>query len=75
MAVSYEKLFKMLEEKGLTKYYLRENGITHNVVNSLAKNKSVNVSSIMALCKLFNCQPSDVMEYVPDEEDDDEYGI
>lgn len=69
MAVSYEKLFNMLDEKGLKKYFLRQNGINPKVVDALTKNKNVNVSSIMALCKILDCQPSDIMEYVPDEND------
>lgn len=69
MAVSYEKLFNMLHEKGLKKYFLRQNGINPKVVDALSKNKNVNVSSIMALCKILDCQPSDIMEYVPDDTD------
>ena len=29
-------------------------------------NKNVNVSTIMDLCRLLNCQPGDIMEYIPD---------
>lgn len=67
MAVSYRKLFFLLNKKGLKKYFLRQNGINPKVVDALSKNKNVNVSSIMDLCRLFNCQPSDIMEYVSDE--------
>ncbi len=72
MAVSYEKLFNMLDEKGLKKYFLRQNGINPKVVDALTKNKNVNVSSIMALCRLLDCQPSDIMEYVPDDSSEDD---
>mgnify|MGYP003527828876 CR=1 FL=1 len=67
VAVSYKKLFTMLDERGLKKYFLRQNGINPKVVDSLSKNKNVNVSSIMDLCKILNCQPADIMEYIPDE--------
>ena len=70
MAVSYQRLFYMLNEKGLKKYFLRQNGINPKVVDALSKNRNVNVSTIMDLCKLLNCQPSDIMEYVPDDETD-----
>lgn len=68
MGVSYKKLFDLLEEKGLKKYYLRKNGINPKVIDYLSKNKGVNVSSIIAICKLLDCQPGDLMEYIPDEE-------
>ena len=51
----------------IKKYFLRQNGINPKVVDSLSKNKNVNVSSIMDLCKILNCQPADIMEYIPDE--------
>ncbi|MDE5754203.1 MAG: helix-turn-helix transcriptional regulator [Oscillospiraceae bacterium] len=70
MAVSYQRLFCMLNQKGLKKYFLRQNGINPKVVDALSKNRNVNVSTIMDLCKLLNCQPSDIMEYVPDDETD-----
>lgn len=66
MPVSYNKLFELLKLKGLKKYYLRQNGINPKVVDAIFKNKNVNVSSIMDLCKLLDCQPEDIMEYIPD---------
>lgn len=68
MAVSYDKLFSILENRGLKKYFLRQNGINPKVVDALLKNKNVNVSTIMELCKLLDCQPSDIMEYIPDKD-------
>lgn len=68
MGVSYKKLFDILEERNLNKYYLRKNGLNPKVVDALGKNKNVNVSTIMTLCELLHCQPGDIMEYVPDSE-------
>lgn len=67
MAVSYQKLFALLKKRGLRMYFLRKSGMNPKVVDSLAKNKNVNVSSIMEVCKILDCQPGDIMEYVPDE--------
>ena len=33
----------------------------------LKNNNNVNVSTIMTLCEYLNCQPGDIMEYVPDD--------
>lgn len=66
MPVSYRKLFAMMEEKGYKKFDLRKKGINPKVVNSLKNNNNVNVSTIMDLCAIFNCQPGDIMEYIPD---------
>ena len=72
MSVSYKKLFDMLEERSLKKYWLRQNGINPKVVDALKNNRNVNVSTIMDLCRLLNCQPGDIMEYIPDTPDNPE---
>ena len=72
MAISYEKLFVKLEEKGIKKIDLRNKyGINPKTVDSLVKNKSVTVDTIMTLCQLLDCQPGDIMEYVPDDPGED----
>ena len=68
MAISYKKLFFKLEEKGIKKIDLRNKyGINPKTVDSLVKNKSVTVDTLMLLCKLLECQPGDLVEYVPDD--------
>lgn len=67
MPVSYKRLFDLLERRSLKKFWLRQNGINPKVVNSLKNDQNVNVSTIMELCRLLNCQPGDIMEYVPDD--------
>lgn len=71
MPVSYKKLFEILDERDLKKFWLRQNGINPKVVNSLKNNQNVNVSTIMELCRLLHCQPGDLMEYVPDDQTGD----
>lgn len=68
MPVSYKNLFLLLKEKGIKKADLRgKYGFNPKTVDSLIKNKSVTTDTIMKLCELLNCQPGDIMEYVPDE--------
>lgn len=69
MPVSYDKLFAMLKEKGITTYRIRkEKIISESALQNLREGKSVTVDTIMALCKVLNCQPGDIMEYVSEEE-------
>ena len=35
------------------------------------KAKAVRFSTLEAICKALDCQPGDILEYVPDEEDDE----
>ena len=66
MPISYEKLFELMEKKGIKKYDLRKAGISPTIVDRLVKNNDVNTSTITRLCKLLECQPGDIMEYVKD---------
>lgn len=63
--ISYEKLKKMMEDKGLTSYRIRkEKIISENTLQSIRNNKSVSMTSIAALCKVLECQPGDILEYI-----------
>lgn len=69
MSVSYARLFILLEQKGIKKFDLRSKyGFNPKTVDSLVKGKSVTVDTIMELCKLLDCQPGDIMEYVKGED-------
>lgn len=68
MAVSYKKLFDIMKKRGLKKYWLRQHGINPKVVDALKNNKNVNVSTILEICRLLNCQPGDLFEYIPDDD-------
>ena len=65
MPVSYEKLFTIMNERGVKKVDLRNKyKINPKTVDSLVNNRSVTVDTIMTLCEIFDCQPGDLMEYV-----------
>ena len=72
MPVSYKRLYGLMDRKGLKKFWLRQQGINPKVVDALYKGNNVNVGTIMELCRLLNCQPGDIMEYVPDSENSQE---
>ena len=66
-SISYKKLFQLMEEKGIKKRDLREKyNISPTIVNRLNNNSNVAVDTIMYLCEILNCQPSDIMEYIPE---------
>lgn len=67
MAISYKKLFAMLEDRQLSAtYWLRQQGMHPATVNKLRKNERVNTDTINQICMLLNCQPGDIMEYIAD---------
>ena len=56
-----------MEQKGITRNDLRNNGIlSPGSIAKLGKNERVSIDVIEALCEYLNCQPGDIMEYVSD---------
>jgi len=65
MAISYDKLWKMLIDKKMNKTQLNESaGISTNVVAKLGKNESVTLESMEKICKTLHCNIGDVVEFV-----------
>ena len=70
MPIIYDKLFKLFEERGITTYKIRKNNIMSQSALTKMKNStgSIDTRTIEKLCMILDCQPGDIMEYVPDEE-------
>ena len=67
MPIVYDKPFDLLALKGHSStYWLRQNGVHPATVNKLRKGERVNTDTIEMLCRLLDCQPGDIMRYVPD---------
>ena len=66
----YDKLFRRLEEAGWTAGKVRDSGLIGQATYYGMKNgtKGLEARTIDKLCKVLNCQPGDLMEYIPDEE-------
>lgn len=69
--IIYDKLFKLLEENNVNTYTLKKEGIIGQGSYYAIKNGTGGLDhrSINKLCKYLNCQPGDLMEYVPDKEE------
>ena len=63
MSVSYNKLWKLLIDKGMNKKDLRESvGLSSGTVAKLGKNENVTTDVLVKICKTFNCDVSEIME-------------
>lgn len=70
MPIKYDKLMKLLEEKGYTSYRIRKENIIGQATLTALKNGTGGLDhrSIAKLCKALGCQPGDLMEYVPEDQ-------
>lgn len=64
--LKYDKLITLLSKKGIKKSSLRNLGFSPNLINRLEKGGNINTVNIDKLCDLLDCQPGDLIEYVPD---------
>lgn len=68
MPIVYDKLIKRMEEQGITSYTIKKDNIIGQATfKKIKEGGDIDTRSIAKLCKLLNCQPGDIMEYVPDE--------
>lgn len=68
MAVSYNKLWKLLIDKSMTKTQLiKEAKISTNAMAKLGKNQDVRVEVLVKICYALNCSMDDIMEIIPDD--------
>ncbi|MGN4434381.1 helix-turn-helix domain-containing protein [Bacillus cereus group sp. MYBK69-1] len=66
--ISYKPLLKLLIDKDIKKLDLKDKlGISSSTLAKFSKNEYISLSVIDKLCAYFNCQPSDLIEYIPDE--------
>ena len=63
--ICYYKLFDMLNRKNMKKTDLLAviSGVS---LAKLGKNENVYITTILKICFYLNCQPGDIMEYLPD---------
>lgn len=65
-SISYQKLRDLMNVKNVKKRELREKyNISPTIINRLNKDSNVSVDTIMYLCEILDCQPSDILEYIP----------
>ena len=68
MRFSYNKLFKLLIDRGINKKTLREmSGISPSSVAKLGKGNNVNTDVLLRICAALKCDVGDIMEFIDDE--------
>ena len=69
MRISYIKLRKLLLDKRLKKTDLLNIAkISKNTLSKLSKNQPAGMEILVRICTALNCDISDIVEMVPDEE-------
>lgn len=70
MAISYNKLWKLLVDKKMSKADLRKAaGIAPNTMTRLRRDEEVTLTVLYKICKTLEVDIGDIMEFVFDEDE------
>ena len=65
MPIVYDKLVVLLKKRGITSYTMKKNKIIGQATyGKIMEGGEIDTRSIAKLCKLLECQPGDILEYV-----------
>jgi len=67
--IVFEDIMEMLSRRGWSSYRLRnEKILSESIMTRLRSKESITTNTIDKLCELLDCQPGDLIHYVPDEQ-------
>ena len=67
MAVSYNKLFKLLIDKKMKQQELCElSGVSASTIGKMGRGESVSIEMIEKVCLALGCTADDVLDFIPD---------
>ena len=65
--ISYAPLWRTMKAQGATTYTLQVRGeISSSTVRRLKAGESVSTKTLDALCRILECELSEIVEYIPD---------
>ncbi len=65
--IVFNKLWELVEEKGVSTYWLREKcGLDCKAIRRLRENKNMETKTLSKLCAVLDCKLEDIAEYVKD---------
>ena len=69
--ISYEPLFRTMNEKGISSYRLMKMGFPRSTYYAMKRGDNISSHTVNQLCRILQCNVSDIMEYIEDEVSDD----
>lgn len=70
MRISYNKLWKLLIDKGMTKMELKDAaGVSAASIAKLGKGGNITTDVLLKICETLNCHIEDILETIDKKED------
>ncbi|MBQ7337961.1 MAG: helix-turn-helix transcriptional regulator [Clostridia bacterium] len=62
--ITYEPFYRTIKDRGITTYKLiNVYGVSRSLIDRLKHNKPITTVTIDDLCKILDCQVSDILQY------------
>lgn len=71
MPIVYDKMLKLMDERGITSYTCKRDGLIGQATYKKIKNGGdIDTRTIAKMCEVLNAQPGDLLEYIPDTQEE-----
>jgi len=68
--VSYRPLWENMKRQNITTYTLiNKYNFNPNTISRLKNNRGITIDTLQKLCKILDCTPNDVIEFIETEDD------
>lgn len=61
--IDYSPLWETMKRKNVSQYQMLKRGLDNRVLNSLKKNKNITMFTLEKICKILECEASDVVKF------------
>lgn len=71
--ISYEPFFETLKKRGISQYkFIKDNNFSHGLLSRMRHNQDIKLSTVEYICKILECEPSEIFTFINDETDNNE---
>ena len=67
MPISFRPMREYMKRNKISFYYLANEGIDSQTLQRIRHDRSITTETLSKLCKIMNCQPEDLIEYINEE--------
>ena len=65
--IDFSPLWETMQKRKMTQYQLLKRGIDNKTLDSFKKNKNITLLTLEKLCRILDCTPNDIVQFVDNE--------
>jgi len=62
--IDYSPLWQTMRDRNVSQYQLLKSGIDNKTLDSLKKNKNITLLTVERLCRIIECTPNDIVQFI-----------